>query len=98
MMEAATADLKKTGIESLALQVGDHAPDLVLPDATGRAVRLSDLWAKGPLVLIFYRGGWCPYSTDPTMLSTKQSCSVQGRACWRTIRPEHAAIPWAAPW
>lgn len=61
MMESATADLKKTGIETHALQVGDHAPDLVLPDATGQAVRLSALWAKGPLVLIFYRGGWCPY-------------------------------------
>lgn len=61
MMESATADLKKTGIETHALQVGDHAPELVLPDATGQAVRLSDLWAKGPLVLIFYRGGWCPY-------------------------------------
>lgn len=61
MMEAATADLKKTGIETNALQVGDNVPDLVLSDATGRAVRLSDLWATGPLVLIFYRGGWCPY-------------------------------------
>lgn len=61
MMESATADLKKTGIETHALQVGNHVPDLALPDATGRAVRLSDIWAKGPLVLIFYRGGWCPY-------------------------------------
>lgn len=61
MMEAATADLKKTGIETHALQVGDNVPDLVLPDATGRAVRLSDLRTNGPLVLVFYRGGWCPY-------------------------------------
>lgn len=61
MMEAATADLKKTGIETRALRVGDHAPELVLPDATGRSVHLSGLWAAGPLVVIFYRGGWCPY-------------------------------------
>ena len=61
MMEAATAGLKATGIENRALQVRAAAPDLTLPDALGRPVRLSDLWQRGPLVLIFYRGGWCPY-------------------------------------
>jgi peroxiredoxin len=61
MMEAATADLKATGIEARALQVGARAPELSLPDATGKPVALSLLWQRGPLVLIFYRGGWCPY-------------------------------------
>lgn len=61
MMEAATAELRATGIESQALQVGATAPDLTLPDALGQPVRLSTLWQRGPLVLIFYRGGWCPY-------------------------------------
>lgn len=61
MMEAATADLRATGIESRALRRGAQAPVLTLPDALGRQVRLLDLWQQGPLVLIFYRGGWCPY-------------------------------------
>lgn len=61
IMEAATADLRATGIESQALQVGARAPDLTLPDALGQPVRLSSLWQRGPLVLVFYRGGWCPY-------------------------------------
>ena len=61
MMAGATADLKATGIESHALQVGDAAPDVTLPDALGRPVRLAELWQRGSLVLIFYRGGWCPY-------------------------------------
>lgn len=61
MMEAATADLRATGIEARALKAGDKAPELTLPDALNRPVRLSTLWAEGPLVLIFYRGGWCPY-------------------------------------
>ena len=61
MMESATAELKATGIETHALQVGDQAPDITLPDATGRAVHLSDLWKESVTVLIFYRGGWCPY-------------------------------------
>ncbi len=61
MMEGATADLRATGIENSALQVGDLAPDVTLSDALGHPVRLADLWQQGPLVLIFYRGGWCPY-------------------------------------
>jgi peroxiredoxin len=61
MMEAATAALRATGIESQALQVGAQAPDLTMPDALNQLVRLSTLWQQGPLVLIFYRGGWCPY-------------------------------------
>lgn len=60
-MEAATAALKATGIERSALQVGDHAPDVTLPDALGRPVRLAQQWRDGPLVVVFYRGGWCPY-------------------------------------
>lgn len=61
LMEAATANLRDSGIEARALQVGAAVPDLTLPDALNQAVRLSDLWRRGPLVLIFYRGGWCPY-------------------------------------
>lgn len=61
MMENATAELRATGIESQALQVGARAPDLTLPDALNQPVRLRALWQHGPLVLIFYRGGWCPY-------------------------------------
>jgi peroxiredoxin len=61
MMEAATADLRATGIEAQALQVGALVPELTLPDAFNQPVRLSALWQAGPLVLIFYRGGWCPY-------------------------------------
>jgi peroxiredoxin len=61
MMEAATANLRATGIEARALQVGATVPELTLPDALGSPVALSTLWRRGPLVLIFYRGGWCPY-------------------------------------
>ncbi|PFG34438.1 peroxiredoxin-like family protein [Sanguibacter antarcticus] len=53
---AAVAD-----VASGAVTVGDHAPDFTLPDATGAAVHLADLLAAGPVVVSFYRGGWCPY-------------------------------------
>jgi peroxiredoxin len=44
-----------------AVAVGDVLSDFTLPDAIGRAVSLSELVADGPAVLVFYRGGWCPY-------------------------------------
>jgi peroxiredoxin len=37
------------------------APDFILPDHAGRTWRLSDVLARGPVVLVFYRGHWCPY-------------------------------------
>ena len=61
MMETATAKLRATGIESTALRVGATLPALTLPDATGNPVDLNSLNASGPLVIVFYRGGWCPY-------------------------------------
>lgn len=60
-MEKATADYAAAGIGKDALGVGDMLPDATLTDATGQQVTLSTLLAKGPLVLNFYRGGWCPY-------------------------------------
>lgn len=44
-----------------AVGVGDQAPDFSLPDLNGQQRRLSDLLERGPLVLSFYRGGWCPF-------------------------------------
>jgi peroxiredoxin len=61
MMEAATAQLRATGIEASALRAGAELPALTLPDATGKPVDLKALNAAGPLVIVFYRGGWCPY-------------------------------------
>jgi peroxiredoxin len=44
-----------------AVAIGHVMGDFTLPDATGREVSLSELVADGPAVLVFYRGGWCPY-------------------------------------
>jgi peroxiredoxin len=53
--------LAASGIATGALKVGAVAPDFTLPDAHGNAVTLSALLAKGPAVVTFYRGGWCPF-------------------------------------
>ena len=44
-----------------AFKPGDHASDFTLPNANGSTTRLKDLLQRGPVVLSFYRGGWCPY-------------------------------------
>jgi len=41
--------------------VGDRAPLFALPDARANEVSLADRLASGPVVLVFYRGEWCPY-------------------------------------
>lgn len=43
------------------VRVDDTAPDFVLPDSHGQEVGLGELLGQGPVVLAFYRGGWCPY-------------------------------------
>jgi peroxiredoxin len=40
------------------LTVGDHAPDFTLSDPDGKKHRLKDYLAKGPVLVLFYRGGW----------------------------------------
>lgn len=40
---------------------GEQAPDFELPNVRGGSTRLSTLLDKGPVVLNFYRGGWCPF-------------------------------------
>lgn len=47
--------------EAPGLKVGDHAPDVMVTTTDGESVKLSSLYADGPLVVTFYRGGWCPY-------------------------------------
>ena len=60
-MRRATADLIASGAAGRALKAGDQAPVFTLNDPDGEPVASPDLLAKGPLVLSFYRGVWCPY-------------------------------------
>ena len=60
-MHRATAELIASGQAQRAKKAGDVAPDFVLKDPDGKPVASRDLLAKGPLVMSFYRGVWCPY-------------------------------------
>jgi peroxiredoxin len=48
---------------SAPLKEGDTIPDVRLRTETGQEVSLRKLVAEKPTVLIFYRGGWCPFCT-----------------------------------
>ncbi len=60
-MHKATAELKASGLADRAKKVGDKAPVFSLRDPEGNLVSSEDLLKKGPLVVSFYRGVWCPY-------------------------------------
>ena len=54
-------ELRSDGLAGRALAVGDTMPEFALPNADGVTVRSGDLLGNGPLIVTFYRGGWCPY-------------------------------------
>ena len=41
--------------------IGSEVPSLQLTDVDGAAQNLQEIIKKQPSVIIFYRGGWCPY-------------------------------------
>ena len=61
IMERATAELIASGQAGRALKAGDRASAFILNDPEGKPVSSDDLLAKGPLIISFYRGVWCPY-------------------------------------
>jgi peroxiredoxin len=60
-MHRATDELIASGAAERALKAGAIAPSFVLKDAAGREFSSADALRRGPLVLTFYRGVWCPY-------------------------------------
>ena len=60
-LHRATDELIASGAADRALKAGDRAPSFTLPDTEGKPVSTAALLARGPLVVTFYRGIWCPY-------------------------------------
>jgi peroxiredoxin len=60
-MRRATEELIASAQAQRARRAGDRAPDFILADSDGKPVSMRELLAKGPLVVSFYRGVWCPY-------------------------------------
>ena len=55
------AALAAGGTPAGAVSVGETLAPFALPDASGKTRTLDELTAQGPAVIVFYRGGWCPY-------------------------------------
>lgn len=72
-LQAGVDELNESAIVERAVKKGDPAPEFELPNAKGKPVALSKLLGEGPVVLAFYRGGWCPY------------CNLQLRAYQRIL-------------
>jgi peroxiredoxin len=63
LLQRSIQRMVNNGIGSAALGEGRFFPRFSLPNATADAISSEDLVAQGPLVVCFYRGGWCPYCT-----------------------------------
>ncbi len=66
-----------------ALRAGRRAPTFELPGAQGKLVALRNLLDHGPVILTFYRGGWCPYCN--IALRALQSHLPQIKQCGATL-------------
>lgn len=60
IMERHIAGLRD-GLEKSAVKAGDRAPSIVLRNARGELIDVGALLTKAPVIVAFYRGGWCPY-------------------------------------
>jgi peroxiredoxin len=78
IMQRHIDELRRGTIPRTMLKVGDHAPAIVLENAKGAIVDVGALLKKGPVIVTFYRGGWCPY------------CNLELKA-YQQILPEIAA-------
>jgi peroxiredoxin len=61
LFEDGIDQITASGVLETALKEGKTAPDFELPNAFGEMINLSSLLKNGPVVLTWYRGGWCPY-------------------------------------
>jgi peroxiredoxin len=78
IMQRHIDQLRAGAIARSMLKIGDRAPAIVLTNAKGETVDVATLLKKGPVIVTFYRGGWCPY------------CNLELKA-YQQILPEIAA-------
>jgi len=76
VFDRSITNLLDQGVPADVINVGDRLDSFTLDDATGQPVRLDQIVEAGPAVIVFYRGGWCPY------------CNVALRTYQRDLLPE----------
>ncbi|MFQ5645214.1 MAG: peroxiredoxin-like family protein [Thiogranum sp.] len=58
---ATPAELLGTNEDGIGLRPGSTVPDFTTSSLGGRPVTWQSLLQRAPLLIVFYRGGWCPY-------------------------------------
>ena len=56
-----SAQVPEAAEDICPLLIGESIPQATLQDLEGKQVILNELINQKPTVLVFYRGGWCPY-------------------------------------
>ena len=54
-------NLPKLATEIAPLLIGEKIPNVTLKSVNNTDVNLTELISKKRTILVFYRGGWCPY-------------------------------------
>ena len=73
------------------LKVGDMAPDFSAKGQDGKTISLKQALQKGPVVMLFYRGQWCPYcNKQMSRFSDSLSLLIAKGASILAIAPETA--------
>jgi peroxiredoxin len=79
IMERHIEQLGEGPIAQTMLKVGDRVPSIVLGNARGGTTDVGALLKKGPVIVTFYRGGWCPF------------CNLELKA-FQDVLPEISAV------
>jgi peroxiredoxin len=78
VLHKSTDELIASGQAERALKAGDKAPVFALADPDGAKVSSAALLAKGPLVVTFYRGVWCPYCNMDLQAIEAAAADIRG--------------------
>jgi peroxiredoxin len=91
MVLAAGAFAQMDDKNPAGLKVGDKAPDFTAMDQNGQSVTLNKLLMNGDVVVVFYRGQWCPFCNKQlSHINDSLSLIVAKKATVIAITPETA--------
>jgi peroxiredoxin len=88
------AELGRNGIVDQVIAPGEVFPDFMLPSAEGQLVVLSDVLARGPVIISFFRGEWCPFCRLMLAALTEALPDIEeAGATLLALTPETGGLP-----
>jgi peroxiredoxin len=92
--EEMVAILNRRGFVEHVLAEGEPFPDFVLPSAEGRLVSLASLLERGPVIISFFRGEWCPFCRLMLAALTEALPEIEAAgASLVALTPETGGLP-----